>query len=145
MHKTHSHRNCRLTTSYWIFMLERSKLCKNLHGSGVYTSPYEIGTVPVKKLTCFFQVPNLHTLALKNSSRKMEPCKFLSVQKFVRTRVNGALVSTQGKSASAILNFNDNNSSIMYLQATKPLELVLSVLLYKQSASTVHSRPESKP
>ena len=26
-------------------------------GSGVYTGPYEIGTVPVKKLTCFFQVP----------------------------------------------------------------------------------------
>ena len=30
------------------------KLCKNLHGSGVYTSPYEIGTVPVKKLADFF-------------------------------------------------------------------------------------------
>ena len=68
-----SHRNCRLTTRYWIFALERSKLCKDLHGSGVYTSPYEIGTVQVKKLTCFFQVPNLHTLPLKNSSSSAGP------------------------------------------------------------------------
>ena len=35
-----------------------------MHGSDVFTSPYKYGTVPVKKLTCFFQVPNLHTQAL---------------------------------------------------------------------------------
>ena len=28
-----------------------TRLCKNLHGLGVYMSPYKIGTMPVKKLT----------------------------------------------------------------------------------------------
>ena len=78
-----------MTTSYWTFALERSKLCKNLHGSGVYTSPYENGTVPVKKLTCFFQVPNLHTLPLKNSSSSAGPVwtQGGTVQVFVRAKI----------------------------------------------------------
>ena len=58
--KTTQLKNCRLTTSYW-----RSKLCKNLYGSGVFTSPYGIGTVPVKTLTCVFSGPKLAHLAVK--------------------------------------------------------------------------------
>ena len=46
--------------------------------------------------TCFFEVPNLHTLPFKNSYSCavpvwVEPRKFLSVQVFVRTLVNGAI------------------------------------------------------
>ena len=65
---------------------------KMLHGLTRIRTKH--GTVPFKKLTYFFQVPNLHSnirpVPPVPCKLKVEPCNFLSVQQFVRTRANGA-------------------------------------------------------
>ena len=53
------------TISYWLF----ASLCKNLHGAGVYTSPHEIGTVPVKRVDLIFLGRKLAHFAVKKFVR----------------------------------------------------------------------------
>ena len=83
-------------------ILHQSRHLIPLHGSGVYTSSYEIWNCTGQKVDLLFPGPK-HLLTLsypfKNRpvppvqcKRKVEPCKFLSVQKFVRTLVNGVSV-----------------------------------------------------
>ena len=70
-----------------------------LHGSGVYTSPYGDRTEPCgskswpaffRSQTCTLSRSKIRPVSPVPCKRKAELCKFLSVQRFVRTRVNGA-------------------------------------------------------
>ena len=70
------------------------KLSKNVHGLGVYRSARKSGTVPVKILTYFWPWGQKLARFRGSRRRKADPCKFLSVQKFVRTPINGVLNET---------------------------------------------------
>ena len=69
------------------------KLCINLHGSSVYTSPRKSATVPIKHFDPILNRSKTSAIPWVPCKRKVDPCKFLSVQKFVRTRANVVLNS----------------------------------------------------
>ena len=85
------------------------------------------GTVPVTKLTCFFRSQTwlnrskIRPVPPVSCERKVEPCKFLSAQRFVQTRVNGALaVQKFVQFHTSRVNGRWNRASFLSLQKYVP-------------------------
>ena len=73
--------------------LSPRKLGINLHGSSVYPSPRKSETVSIKHFDPILNRSKTSAIPWVPCKRKVDPCKFLSVQKFVRTRANVVLNS----------------------------------------------------
>ena len=85
------------------------KQCKNMPGPGVYTSLTEPATVEnfdhlvIRSKLCTLSLPFKRCVVPPVScKRKADLCKFLSIQKFLRTRVKGV-----NKTSCDIVDHND--------------------------------------
>ena len=96
---------CLLAFLGHVYTRVRTNFCtvKNLHGStsrlrGTCGTGQIFERLSVQVWDLFFQVPNLYVQFRRSrvNLTQVELCKFLSVQKFVRTRVNVALIVVPG-------------------------------------------------